>query len=55
MSKAFAGFLLALSVFLLFISLALSERTPHPLFMLLWVLVGGYSIYKLCAGPSRAA
>ena len=56
MSKAFAGFLLALALFLLFISLMLSQKTPHPLFVLLWVLVGCYAGYKLfCAGPSRAA
>ena len=54
MSKTFAGFLFALSLFMLYISVILSQKAPL-LFILLWVLVGGYSFYKLCTGPSRAA
>ncbi|HYG81462.1 MAG TPA: hypothetical protein VD861_13785 [Pyrinomonadaceae bacterium] len=55
MSKAFAGFLLALSLFMLVLALMFSQQTPNPLFVLLWVLVGGFSAYKLCTTPSRAS
>jgi hypothetical protein len=55
MSKAFAGFLFALSLFMLFLALIFSQKTPNPLFVLLWVLLGVYSFYRLCTAPSRAS
>ena len=55
MSKAFAGFLLLLSLLMLFLGLTSSQRTPSPFFILLWILVGGFSAYRLCTTPSRAS
>ncbi|HJU55824.1 MAG TPA: hypothetical protein VJ715_14670 [Pyrinomonadaceae bacterium] len=55
MSKTFAGFLLLLSVFLIVLALMFSQDGPNPLFLLLWVLIGGFSAYKLCTNPSRAS
>lgn len=42
------------SLFMLFLALVYAQ-TPNPLFILLWVLIGGFSLYKLCATPSRAS
>jgi len=54
-SKTFAGFLLLLSLFMIVLALMFSQNGPNPLFLLLWFLVGGFSAYKLCIGPSQAA
>jgi hypothetical protein len=54
MSKAFAGFLLALSLFMLFLALNFGKSTG-PFFILLWLLIGAFSVYKLCSSPTRAS
>jgi hypothetical protein len=54
MSKFFAGFLIALSFFVLFLGLTSLEKANH-LFLLLWFIIGAFSVYKLCAKPLRAA
>lgn len=54
MSKFFAGFLLALSFFMLFLGLTALEKA-NPLFLLLWLMIGVFSIYKLCRKPASAS
>jgi hypothetical protein len=53
MSKPFLIFLLALSVFILWLNLTAAQ--PNPLPIALWLLIGGISIYKLCKSPSSAS
>ena len=55
MSKTFAGFLLLLSLFMIVLALIFSQNGPNTLFLLLWLLIGGFSAYKLCIGSSQAA
>ena len=54
MSKFFAGFLLALSFFMLFLGLTALAKA-NPLFLALWLVIGAFSVYKLCQQPPRAA
>lgn len=53
MSKPFMGLLLALSAFILLLNLTAAQ--PNPLVMVLWLLIGAISTYRLCKSPSRAS
>lgn len=53
MSKPFLVFLLALSVFILWLNLTAAQANPAVI--VFWLLIGGLSVYKLCKSPSRAS
>ena len=46
MSKTFAGFTLVLSLFMLLLALT-SSKPANIMFVLLWLLIGVASVYKL--------
>jgi hypothetical protein len=54
MSKFFAGFLLLLSVFMLLLNLT-GRETGKPYVLILWLIIGAISVYKLCQKPTRPA
>jgi hypothetical protein len=53
MSKPFLGFALLFSIFILWLNMTAKET--NPAIILLWVVIGGASAYKLFKRSSRAS
>lgn len=54
MSRAFLGFVVALSGYMLFLNVSNLDRAKPPV-MLFWVLVGGLCVFKLFGRKSSNA
>ena len=54
MSKPFFGFLLMLSVLMLLLGVMSVDRAKLAV-LLLWLIIGGFSVYKLFAGGATKA
>ncbi len=54
MSKPFFGFLMLLSVFMLALG-AMSLDKAKPAVLILWLIIGGFSAYKLFVGGAAKA
>jgi hypothetical protein len=53
MSKPFLGFALAFSIFTLWLNMTAAKT--NPAIIILWLLIGGASAYKLFKKSSRAS
>ncbi|HEY0078380.1 MAG TPA: hypothetical protein VGB73_07010 [Pyrinomonadaceae bacterium] len=54
MSRPFFGFLLLLSIFMLVLG-ATSLDKSKPAVLVLWLIIGGFSVYKLFDGGAAEA